>query len=56
MWASGGEYRFYVNDQYLFTAHDTTLSAGSYGIYLYDRTAGGLTVTFDSLAARAISQ
>ena len=56
VWASGGEYRFYVNDQYLFSANDTTLEAGFYGIYLYDRTAGGLTVTFDSLAARAISQ
>jgi hypothetical protein len=56
VWAAGGEYRFYVNDQYLFTAHDTTLGAGFYGMYLYDRTAGGLTVLFDSLVAREIGQ
>ena len=54
VWAAGGEYRFYVNGQYLFTTHDTTLEAGFYGIYLYDRTAGGLTVTFDNLVAQEV--
>jgi hypothetical protein len=54
VWSAGDEHRFYVNDQYLFTAQDTTLAAGFYGIYLYDRTAGGLTVTFDSLVAREV--
>jgi hypothetical protein len=56
VWAGGGEFRFYVNGQYLFSASDSTLSAGFYGIYLYDRTAGGETVTFDTLVAKAVAK
>ena len=56
VWAAGSEFRFYVNGQYLFSATDSTLSAGFYGIYLYDRTAGGETVTFDTLTAKAVAK
>ncbi len=56
VWAGGGEFRFYVNGQYLFSASDSTLSAGFYGVYLYDRTAGGETVTFDTLVSKAVSK
>ena len=56
VWAAGSEFRCYVNGQYLFTANDATLTAGFYGIYLYDRTAGGETVTFDTLAAKAVAK
>jgi hypothetical protein len=55
IWSSGGEHRFYVNDQYLFTAQDSNLTSGFYGIYLYDRTAGGMTVNFDDLIAREVA-
>lgn len=55
VWARGPEFRFYVNDQYLFSAQDATLTAGFYGLYLYDRTAGGLTVNFEDLAARTVA-
>ncbi len=54
-WMNDGEFRFYVNEQYLFTAQDSTLSAGYYGFYLMDRSEGGLTVTFDDLLAREVS-
>ncbi len=56
VWSAGSEFRCYVNGQYLFTANDSTLKAGFYGIYLYDRTAGGETVIFDTLAARAVAK
>jgi hypothetical protein len=56
VWAAGSEFRFYANGQYLFSASDSTLSAGFYGIYLNDRTAGDETVTFDTLAAKAVAK
>jgi hypothetical protein len=56
VWMAGGEFRFYVNDQYVFTANDTSLTDGFYGLYLYDRTAGGETVYFEDLIARAVNR
>ncbi len=56
VWAAGSDFRFYANDQYLFSASDATLASGFYGIYLYDRTAGGETVNFDSLVARKVNK
>ena len=56
VWSAGGEFRCYVNGQYLFFANDSTLKAGFFGIYLYDRTAGGETVIFDMLAAKAVAK
>jgi len=55
-WAAGSEFRCYVNDQYLFTAQDSQLTSGFYGIYLYDRTAGGETVNFDTLVAKGVNK
>jgi hypothetical protein len=55
VWARGIELRFYVNDQYLFSAQDTNLAAGAYGLYLYDRTAGGMTVNFANLVVRSVA-
>jgi hypothetical protein len=54
VWLAGSEFRFYVNDQYLFSAQDATLTEGFFGIYLYDRTAGGATVYFEDLISRAV--
>jgi hypothetical protein len=56
VWMAGSEFRFYVNDQYLFSAQDSTLAEGFFGIYIYDRTAGGETVYFEDLAARAVNR
>ncbi|MGH2523493.1 MAG: hypothetical protein ACRDH2_13395 [Anaerolineales bacterium] len=54
VWAAQAEMRFYVNDKYLFSANDPTYSAGFYGFYLRDRTAGGLSVSFADLVAREV--
>lgn len=56
VWMAGGDFRFYLNDQYLFSAADTTLTEGFYGLYLYDRTAGGATVFYEDLIARAVNR
>jgi hypothetical protein len=56
VWMAGSEFRFYNNDQYLFSATDSTLTQGFYGLYLYDRTAGGETVFFEDLIARAVNR
>ena len=55
VWARGAALRFYVNDQYLFSANDATLAQGFYGLYLYDRGAGGLTVNFEDLVVRTVA-
>ena len=54
VWMAGDEFRFYVNDQYLFSAQDATLDAGTFGFYVDDQTSGGLTVNFEDLTARGI--
>jgi hypothetical protein len=54
VWMRGSELRAYVNGDYVFTAHDDRLASGNYGFYLDDQTAGGLSVTFDNLEARAV--
>jgi hypothetical protein len=55
VWAKGGEMRFYANDQYLFTAQDTTLAAGFYGFLLYDRTNGTMSVSWKGLEVKAVA-
>ena len=55
VWTRGSEFRFYVNDQYLFSANDAALTSGFYGLYLYDRTAGGATVTYEDLVVRSVA-
>ena len=54
VWMRGSEFRFYVNDQYLFSAQDATFASGTFGFYVDDQTAGGLTVNFEDLTAREI--
>jgi hypothetical protein len=54
VWMAGSQFRFYVNDQYLFSAQDASLAEGFYAVYVYDRTAGGLTVDFTDLVARSV--
>jgi hypothetical protein len=55
VWAAGSKFRFYANDQYLFSAEDGSLADGFYGLYLYDRTAGGMTVNYSDLVVRGVT-
>jgi hypothetical protein len=54
VWANGDELRFYVNDQYLFSARDAALAEGFYGFYLSDLTNGNMSVSWKNLEARSI--
>jgi hypothetical protein len=55
VWAAGPLFRFFVNDRYLFEAHDGSFTAGTFAVYLRDRTNGGESVSFANLVARAVS-
>lgn len=56
VWMAGGEFRFYANGRYLFSAHDERLAAGTYGFYLQAGAQPGLTVNFDNLMARSVAK
>jgi hypothetical protein len=55
VWMAGPEFRFYVNGQYLFSAQDAGFANGTFGFYVDDQTAGGLTVNFEDLTARTVA-
>jgi hypothetical protein len=54
IWARGAQLRFYVNEQYLFSATDSGLSAGFVGFYLADRNNGNMSVAWRGLEVRAV--
>jgi hypothetical protein len=54
IWMAKGQFHFYVNDKYLFSAVDETFREGTYGFVLNDRTAGGESVSFTDLIAKAV--
>ena len=54
VWMQAEEFRFYVNDQYLFSAQDAAFTTGTFGFYVDDQTSGGLTVNFEDLTAHGI--
>jgi hypothetical protein len=56
VWALGGEIRFFVNDQFLFSVRDTLLYAGTVGVFV--RTAGEtpVTVSFTELVVRGLTE
>lgn len=55
VWAAQDQMRFYVNDEYLFSAQDATLTEGFYGFYLYDQTNGNMSVSWKNLEARTVT-
>lgn len=55
LWMSGDQIRAYVNDTYLFTAHDTTLEAGFYGFFAASHSSGGGVFSFKELAVKQVT-
>ena len=55
IWMAKGQFHFYVNDKYLFSASDTTFTEGTYGFILNDRTSGGESVSFTNMTAKAVT-
>ncbi len=55
VWAHKDQMRFYVNDQYLFSAQEAALAEGFYGFLLYDQTNGNMSVSWKGLEAKAVT-
>ena len=54
VWMAKDQFRFYVNDKYVFSLTDKRYAEGFYGFYIRDRTNGGESVSFDDLVAREV--
>lgn len=55
VWAAKGELRFYVNDRFIGGVNDASYPEGILGLYLRDRTQGGLSVSYTNLVARSVN-
>lgn len=49
VWAVGGNLSFYVNNEYLFSIHDPSLSSGGLGIYARAAGEDSVTINFSDL-------
>ena len=56
VWMSKGQFHFYVNDKYLFSAEDTTFADGTFGFIVNSLTSGDESVSFTDLTAKAVTQ
>lgn len=54
VWAAGEQINLYVNDKFIGTFTDKNFSEGDFGLYLRDRTNGGLSVSFTSLTVKEV--
>ncbi len=54
-WMAGDRIRLYVDGQFLVEATDSGPTGGGLGLFLADRTSGGLTVRFDDLVMKAVT-
>lgn len=52
--ASGDNFRFFINDQEVFSARDVELQSGGLGLFVRSRRSGQATVSFDSLTVRSL--
>ncbi len=55
VWAAGDQFHFFVNDRHLGSAVDRTFATGRFGLFLRDRTNGGLSLAFTALTVRAVA-
>lgn len=56
VWARGSQMHFFVNDLYLFSANDTQLYAGTFGVYVHTSGEGDVSVNFSDLQIWALTQ
>lgn len=55
VWALGEEMRFFINDEYQFTARDPLLIRGGFGVFARSSSDQALTVNFSDLVVREIN-
>lgn len=56
VWAKGSEIRFFVNDQYLFSATDKILNQGTFGVFVRSAGEEAISVNFSELVVREIDR
>lgn len=54
VWASGTQFRFFINDQEVFSIQDKELEAGGFGLFVRSRRSQQTTVSFDDVALHAL--
>ncbi|MEJ2563755.1 MAG: hypothetical protein P8Z42_13865 [Anaerolineales bacterium] len=54
VWASGIQFRFFINDIEVFSIQDRELEAGGFGLFVRSRRSQQTTVSFDDVALYAI--
>ncbi|MBP7693792.1 MAG: hypothetical protein KA764_17860 [Anaerolineales bacterium] len=55
VWAAKAQMHFYINDRYVGTVTDQAFADGDMGLYLRDRTNGGVSVSFADLTIKAVT-
>jgi hypothetical protein len=55
VWAMGSRMLFYVNDEYLFSIHDSVLLVGGFGVFARASCEDVVTVNFSELAVYKVS-
>lgn len=55
IWTAEDQIHLYVNDRYVGTAADNTYAEGEFGLFLRDRTNGGLSVSFTELIVKEVT-
>lgn len=54
IWASGNQFRFFINDLEVFSASDRVLPSGKLTFFVRSRRSSQTTVSFDDLTVRAL--
>jgi hypothetical protein len=55
MWVAGNEMRFFLNDNYQFTARDPILHQGALGFFVYANGSTPITASFSDLSVYAVT-
>jgi len=54
VWASGTQFRFFINDLEVFSIQDREIDSGGFGLFVRSRRSQQITISFDDVALHAI--
>lgn len=55
VWASGSQFRFFINQVEIFSTRDSTYPTGAIGFYVFSGQSGQASVTFDDFIIRSLT-
>lgn len=55
VWAAGDQFHFYVNGKHIGSLKDGAFAEGEFGVYLRDRTNGGVSVSYTALTVKEVA-